>query len=227
MEHLGVSKPVVGITVPTGYSFNLDGTAIYLTMASLFIADAMGDPLTRRRADLAAALHGHRLEGRGGRHRRRPRHPGRRPPVAPPRTGRRRRPDRRHRPLHERGPRPDQLRGQRGRHGPGRHLDQGDRQGAGRPRSSPGSSRSTSGPWSTTTTAARPPPPRSPSSARRRPSPPRSDRPFPATATPPTQGHPYPPVRVSLLCAEGPYNHSMPGHVLRMKKLPRGAADRL
>ena len=39
MEHFGVSKPVVGITVPTGYSFNLDGTAIYLTMASLFIAD--------------------------------------------------------------------------------------------------------------------------------------------------------------------------------------------
>ena len=46
MEHLGVSKTVVGITVPTGYSFNLDGTAIYLTMASLFIAEAMGDPLS-------------------------------------------------------------------------------------------------------------------------------------------------------------------------------------
>ncbi|MFE3015944.1 cation:dicarboxylate symporter family transporter [Streptomyces sp. NPDC059256] len=46
MEHMGVSKPVVGITVPTGYSFNLDGTAIYLTMASLFIAHAMGDPLS-------------------------------------------------------------------------------------------------------------------------------------------------------------------------------------
>ena len=45
LEHLGVSKPVVGITVPTGYSFNLDGTAIYLTMASLFIASAMGEPL--------------------------------------------------------------------------------------------------------------------------------------------------------------------------------------
>ena len=46
MEHLGISKPVVGITVPTGYSFNLDRTAIYLTMASLFVAEAMGDPLT-------------------------------------------------------------------------------------------------------------------------------------------------------------------------------------
>lgn len=46
MEHVGVSKPVVGITVPTGYSFNLDGTAIYLTMSSLFIASAMGQPLS-------------------------------------------------------------------------------------------------------------------------------------------------------------------------------------
>jgi aerobic C4-dicarboxylate transport protein len=45
MEHLGVSKPVVGVTVPTGYSFNLDGTAIYLTMAALFVATAMGTPL--------------------------------------------------------------------------------------------------------------------------------------------------------------------------------------
>lgn len=45
MEHVGVSKPVVGVTVPTGYSFNLDGTAIYLTMASLFVAEAMGTPL--------------------------------------------------------------------------------------------------------------------------------------------------------------------------------------
>ena len=46
MEHAGVSQPVAGIVVPTGYSFNLDGTAIYLTMASLFIADALGDPLS-------------------------------------------------------------------------------------------------------------------------------------------------------------------------------------
>jgi aerobic C4-dicarboxylate transport protein len=46
MEHVGVSRPVAGIVVPTGYSFNLDGTAIYLTMASLFIAQALGDPLS-------------------------------------------------------------------------------------------------------------------------------------------------------------------------------------
>lgn len=46
MEHMGVSTSTVGIVVPTGYSFNLDGTAIYLTMASLFIADAAGDPMS-------------------------------------------------------------------------------------------------------------------------------------------------------------------------------------
>jgi aerobic C4-dicarboxylate transport protein len=46
MEHLGVAKPTVGVVVPTGYSFNLDGTAIYLTMASLFVAQALGDPLS-------------------------------------------------------------------------------------------------------------------------------------------------------------------------------------
>ncbi|MEJ7833675.1 MAG: cation:dicarboxylase symporter family transporter [Nocardioides sp.] len=46
MEHAGIDKPTVGVVVPTGYSFNLDGTAIYLTMASLFIAQALGDPLS-------------------------------------------------------------------------------------------------------------------------------------------------------------------------------------
>jgi aerobic C4-dicarboxylate transport protein len=46
MEHAGIARPTVGVVVPTGYSFNLDGTAIYLTMASLFVASAMGDPLT-------------------------------------------------------------------------------------------------------------------------------------------------------------------------------------
>ncbi len=45
MEHLGVTRPVVGIVVPTGYSFNMDGTAIYLTMASLYVAEAMDKPM--------------------------------------------------------------------------------------------------------------------------------------------------------------------------------------
>jgi len=43
---LGCSKPVVGLVVPTGYSFNLDGTNIYMTLACLFIAQAMNVPLT-------------------------------------------------------------------------------------------------------------------------------------------------------------------------------------
>jgi aerobic C4-dicarboxylate transport protein len=40
LEKAGAARPVVGLTVPTGYSFNLDGTSIYLTMAALFIAQA-------------------------------------------------------------------------------------------------------------------------------------------------------------------------------------------
>jgi aerobic C4-dicarboxylate transport protein len=46
MEHLGVDHSTVGVVVPTGYSFNLDGTAIYLTMASPFIADVLGAPMS-------------------------------------------------------------------------------------------------------------------------------------------------------------------------------------
>jgi aerobic C4-dicarboxylate transport protein len=46
LEHLGVSRSVVGVSVPTGYSFNLDGTMIYMTMSSLFIADAMNKPFS-------------------------------------------------------------------------------------------------------------------------------------------------------------------------------------
>jgi aerobic C4-dicarboxylate transport protein len=46
MERLGCSKPVVGLVVPTGYSFNLDGTNIYMTLATLFIAQALNVPLS-------------------------------------------------------------------------------------------------------------------------------------------------------------------------------------
>lgn len=46
LEDLGCAKPVVGLVVPTGYSFNLDGTSIYLTMAAMFIAQATGTELT-------------------------------------------------------------------------------------------------------------------------------------------------------------------------------------
>jgi aerobic C4-dicarboxylate transport protein len=46
MEALGCSKPVVGLVIPSGYSFNLDGTSIYLTIAALFVAQATNTHLT-------------------------------------------------------------------------------------------------------------------------------------------------------------------------------------
>jgi aerobic C4-dicarboxylate transport protein len=46
LEHLGCSKSVVGLVIPTGYSFNLDGTSIYMTMAAIFIAQATNSPLS-------------------------------------------------------------------------------------------------------------------------------------------------------------------------------------
>src|SRR5258708_4648417 len=46
MEHLGASKSVVGLVIPTGYSFNLDGPNIYMTLATLFLAQATNTPLT-------------------------------------------------------------------------------------------------------------------------------------------------------------------------------------
>ena len=46
LEHLGVPRPVVGLTVPTGYSFNLDGTCLYLTLAAIYLAQATNTPLS-------------------------------------------------------------------------------------------------------------------------------------------------------------------------------------
>ncbi|WP_129126749.1 dicarboxylate/amino acid:cation symporter [Geomonas oryzae] len=46
LENLGCTKSVVGLVIPTGYSFNLDGTSIYLTMAAIFVAQATNTPLT-------------------------------------------------------------------------------------------------------------------------------------------------------------------------------------
>ena len=42
LERIGCPKPIVGLVVPTGYSFNLDGTSIYMTMAAMFVAQASG-----------------------------------------------------------------------------------------------------------------------------------------------------------------------------------------
>jgi aerobic C4-dicarboxylate transport protein len=46
LENLGVRKSTVGLVIPTGYSFNLDGTSIYLTMAAVFVAQATNTPMT-------------------------------------------------------------------------------------------------------------------------------------------------------------------------------------
>ena len=46
LENLGVKKSTVGLVIPTGYSFNLDGTSIYLTMAAVFVAQATNTPMT-------------------------------------------------------------------------------------------------------------------------------------------------------------------------------------
>lgn len=46
LENLGCAQPVVGLVIPTGYSFNLDGTSIYLTMAAVFIAQATNTDLS-------------------------------------------------------------------------------------------------------------------------------------------------------------------------------------
>src|SRR4029450_11912606 len=48
LERLGCSRSVVGLVVPSGYSFNLDGTNIYITMAALFVAQALNIDLTLR-----------------------------------------------------------------------------------------------------------------------------------------------------------------------------------
>ena len=70
LERLGCSKSVVGLVVPTGYSFNLDGTNIYMTLATLFIAQALGFDLSYRPADDHPGGRDADLEGSLRRHRR-------------------------------------------------------------------------------------------------------------------------------------------------------------
>ena len=66
LEYLGCAKPVVGLVVPTGYSFNLDGTAIYMTMGAMFVAQASGVDLTLgQELGMLAVLLRH-VQGRGG-----------------------------------------------------------------------------------------------------------------------------------------------------------------
>ena len=76
LESAGASRQTVGLVIPTGYSFNLDGTCIYLTLGALFIIQAGGEQLGDRPADRPGRADGAHLQGRGRGHRRRARHPG-------------------------------------------------------------------------------------------------------------------------------------------------------
>ena len=115
LEGLGVQRSVVGVVVPAGYSFNLDGTAIYLAIASVFIAQATNTPLglQRQLALLAPAADHVERVGRGG---------GRRAHRAGGHavgdrfhSGCRRGPDPRHPPVHGRSDGGDQSHRQRRR----------------------------------------------------------------------------------------------------------------
>ena len=112
-----------GLVIPTGYSFNLDGTCIYLTMAALFIAQATNTPLTLAQELDAAGRAAADLQGRGGGDRQRLHHAGRDAVGRGSRAGRRARADPRHRPLHVRGARDHQPDRQRGGDAGGRALD--------------------------------------------------------------------------------------------------------
>ena len=93
LERIGCPKPVVGLVVPTGYSFNLDGTSIYMTMAALFVAQASGVHLSfSQQLSLlgillltskgAAAVTGSRVHHPGRHAVRVSQHPARRPGAA-------------------------------------------------------------------------------------------------------------------------------------------------
>ncbi len=116
LERLGCSKSVVGLVVPSGYSFNLDGTAIYLTIAALFVAQATNTHAHRARGIHPAAGAHADFEGSGRGHRRRLHHPCRHVVLAGHRTGCRHHLAAGRGPLHVRNARPHQPGGQRGRH---------------------------------------------------------------------------------------------------------------
>jgi hypothetical protein len=65
LEHAGAAKPVVGITLPAGYSFNLDGTATYLTMGGVFLAQALGIHLSFTLTIAASVSSGRPADSRG------------------------------------------------------------------------------------------------------------------------------------------------------------------
>ena len=77
MRRLGCAESTVGLVIPTGYSFNLDGTNIYMSMAAIFLAQATNTPLDLQRPDLAARRGDDLLERRKRRDRRGLCHAGR------------------------------------------------------------------------------------------------------------------------------------------------------
>ena len=117
MQRLGASKSVVGLVIPTGYSFNLDGTNIYMTLATLFLAQATNTPLTLGQELGILVDRDDHIEGRIGRDRRGLRHAGRHARDRPRHPDSIARDPARDRQVHERVPSPDEPCRQRRRNG--------------------------------------------------------------------------------------------------------------
>ena len=130
MENLGADKSVVGLVIPTGYSFNLDGTCIYLTMAAVFLAQATNTDLSLQPAAGADRHPAPDLQGRGRRHRLGLHRARGDALLARHRAGRQHRADPRRRPLHVRGAGADQPGRQRRRHHRRRQVGGRARRGA-------------------------------------------------------------------------------------------------
>ena len=128
-------SPTVGLVVPTGYSFNLDGTSIYLTMAAVFIAQATNTPMTLTQQLTLLRGAAADVQGRGRRHRQRLHRAGGDAVGGRQRAGGGPGADPRHRPLHVGSARADQPDRQRRRHGGGRQVGRRPRHRAHAPRS--------------------------------------------------------------------------------------------
>ena len=125
LEKLGCSRSVVGLVVPTGYSFNLDGTNIYMTMAVLFIAQATNTDLTWTQQLTLLAVDDADVEGRKRCDRRRLHHAGRDARCGADHSAVGHGADSRHRPFHERMPCADEHRRQRRGDGGGVGMGKG------------------------------------------------------------------------------------------------------
>ena len=123
LEYAGVSKPTVGLVVPTGYSFNLDGAAIYLSLAALYIAQATNTHLTHRPAARHARGDAADLQGCSRRRRWRIHRPDRHLEHARDHPGGGHHVDLRHRQVHVRVPGAGQLHRQRGGHPVRREME--------------------------------------------------------------------------------------------------------